>query len=74
MESRVSYREFDDFRKEIRDSHKSLELKLWGVILAEFLIMVGYLISRIQAIQEAPVPAPVPAAAIVWRMIERMWQ
>jgi hypothetical protein len=60
-------REFDDFRREERKSRESLEQKLWGLVAATFLLVVGYLFQQLRAVQ-APVPAPA-AIHLAWDLV-----
>lgn len=60
-------RELDD----IKASYKSLEQKLWGLIAAVFLLVVGYLFGQLQDVG-APAPAA-PAASAFIAVIMRLF-
>lgn len=52
---------------ELRDSYRSLEQKLWGMVAAMFLLVVGYLFSQLQHIGSPPPPAA--ALALIERLL-----
>lgn len=41
--------------RDMRADQKSLEQKLWGLVAAVFLLVVGYLFSQVQSLRGAPV-------------------
>lgn len=65
-EAAPTWREFEDFREECRHQYRALEQKLWGLVAAVFLLVVGYVIGQFNLHGGVPAAQHATGAIVVY--------